>query len=345
MARYDVNFHNDARIAAAVDQPIPPELISRRSAGNNATFSYLRGDIDADKMNEIFGPLGWGAVASPPEITRFEDRRTVYRKVPNQKNKQPFEADMMIYVVTSQVTITIKKRTPESSDTIFTQTGVGYGEVEIGKHAKDAVAMAVKGAETDGFKRCTVKLGKAFGLFLTSNGSQDAIDYAHNNDANNRRNAHQIAQQRGDVDAASQGSGPKQQPKASQQQPDRRMTQAEQQGRTQQQGTPTPEPSEMAEAPIRTDEQGDRSAGTRQGRPQRPANENYNLDNEPITRDDQIDFAATIIARMRDAANPADRSGLLRRYIRTINALDVTIRKRLQDNLAGHDLDLDRIAA
>ena len=71
--RYNVNFHNDADIAAAVDQNVPRELISERSAGNNNTLSYLKGDIDVDALNRIFGPLGWGMVASPPQIDRFED--------------------------------------------------------------------------------------------------------------------------------------------------------------------------------------------------------------------------------------------------------------------------------
>lgn len=319
MARYDVNFHNDARIADAVDRPIPPELISKRSAGNNTSYSYLRGDIDADRLNEIFGPLGWGAVASPPEITRFEDKRTVYREVPNQRNKQPINVDMTIYVVTTQVTVTIKRRTPESTDTIFTQTGVGYGEVEVGRHAKDAVAMAVKGAETDGFKRCTSKLGKAFGLFLTSSGSQDAIDYAHNNDAGNRRHAHQLAKHReGQEEPATPSTGAAT-PPVQERQRKARKSEGGQRGPSEQAQDQMPRQQSAPEAETKAREPGEPSEGRKQERPQRPPNEQYDLQTKPITRDDQIDFAATILARVRASGSQIDRSGLLRSHIRTIN--------------------------
>jgi len=182
--RYNVNHHNDERIAAAVDKIVPRELLSVRDAGINSKFYYLKGDVDADRLNEIFGPLGWSLQAGNPSITKFEDKRTQWRfpeGAARGAKKVPVEVEMTIYAVTTPVTLTIKTRSDKSTDTVFQQTGVGYGEVEIGKHAKDAIAMAVKGAETDGLKRCASLLGKAFGMFLNSSGDQGDIEYAHNN--------------------------------------------------------------------------------------------------------------------------------------------------------------------
>lgn len=328
MTRYNVNQHNDEAIVTALDTPIPAELVSERSGGGRTTYSYVKGDVDADRLNEVFGPLGWDCQSGKPEITRFEDKRVLKKYVDGQQGKQDVETDCWIYVVTTQVTLRIKARGPESSDTTFTCSGLGYGEAEIGKHAKDAIAMAVKGAETDGFKRCATNLGKAFGMFLTSGGHQEDIVYAHNGNDQGLKRAKQIR-------SRSEGRGaPPPQQKAETERP--RPTRAEQ-------------PQEPAKASAGHASGPAPEPETRQprrgSRPQRTPNDNFNLDSEPVTREDQIDWGATFVRKLSERGSPHEREGMVLLHLRTINSLDGQIRDRLRSTATDHGIDIDRIAA
>lgn len=347
--RYNVNFHNDADIALAVDQNVPRELISERSAGNNNTLSYLKGDIDVDALNRIFGPLGWGMVASPPQIDRFEDKRTKWEKPQGGGRASPKEVDMVIYAVTTQVTLTIKKRSPESSDTIFTQTGVGYGEVEPGKHAKDAIGMAVKGAETDGLKRCCTMLGKAFGMFLNADGSQSDIEYAHRNNAKGLTAAKRIRNASEDNRSTSR-SNEREDNRRDDRHDDRDSGRNESRGRG--------SSSRRNEDEDRNNNRGrnssrdnDRTQGSKDDekpasgrkRPTAEVNDNFDLDSEPITRDDQIAYGATFVRKLNDATNRDDRVELVKRHRDAISNLDAKLITRIKEQAQRHDIDIDKV--
>lgn len=356
--RYNVNFHNDADIAAAVDQNVPRELISERSAGNNNTLSYLKGDIDVDALNRIFGPLGWGMVASPPQIDRFEDKRTKWEKPQGGGRASPKEVDMVIYAVTTQVTLTIKKRSPESSDTVFTQTGVGYGEVEPGKHAKDAIGMAVKGAETDGLKRCCTMLGKAFGMFLNADGSQSDIEYAHRNNAkglasakrirsasednrssnrnDDRRDDRQDSRDAGRSDNRNENRG-RGSSSRNNDDDDRNSNRGRNNGKDEDRDRETQAPKNESRA-----KSDDKPAGGRK-RPTAEVNDNFDLDSEPITRDDQIAYGATFVRKLNDATNRDDRIDLVKRHRDAISNLDAKLITRIKEQAQRHDIDIDKV--
>ena len=172
--RYPTTAFNSDDIAAKLDTPVFQEVISKRAGRGNTTLSYLRGDIIADQLNAIFGPLGWDLRAGVPSIDHWEGEK----EVGYQNDKKV--VNMHTVQVMTQMTLRIKARSADDSDTIFTQTGIGYGEIEATKNRKEVVGMALKGAETDGLKRCASLLGRAMGMFLTGTGSQDEIDYAHN---------------------------------------------------------------------------------------------------------------------------------------------------------------------
>lgn len=327
--RYNVNLHNDEKIAEAVDRPIPKELISERSSGGNNTVAYLKGDIDVDRLNEIFGPLGWGVVAGSPQIDRFEDKRTKWEKAQGGGRATPKEVDMVIYAVTTQVTLTIKARSSESTDTVFTQTGVGYGEVEPGKHAKDAIGMAVKGAETDGLKRCCTLLGQAFGMFLNSDGSQSDVEYAHRGNKPGLQKAKRI---RND----SQGSPSRRnESSVSDRNEDRNERPASRQSREDERREDesrksTPASKQEEDKPKRS-------------RPKANVNEDFDLESEPVTRSDQIAYGATIVKKLKDAKNKKDREDLIRRHRDTISNLEGNVLVRLKEAAKQHDIDIDKI--
>ena len=164
-----------ADLLEKLDADIHPWLLSEREGGNKSTLSYVKVDILTDTLNRLFGPLGWGVEA---EIQKMDDFQ--YEK-PGYQNYPPTE--MYVFQVISQVKLTIKPQTEGGSPTVFIQSGVGYGEVKINGHRKDAVGMAVKGAESDGLKRCCNFLGRALGMFLVG-GKQDPVVYAHNGNKN-----------------------------------------------------------------------------------------------------------------------------------------------------------------
>lgn len=355
--RYAVNHHNNAEICAKIDQPVPAELISTRSAGNNNTLSYLKGDIIADRLNEIFGPLGWSAAASPAKIDRFEETRKK-----QDRSRNMIEVDMVIYVVTTQVTLTIKSQTPDSTDTVFVQTGVGYGEVEANKHAKDAVGMAVKGAETDGLKRCATLLGKAFGMFLTSTGSQDDIDYAHNNNADGKKKAKEIRSKRlAGNNSANQDNRAsnndqrdsreeRETPEVGHRNQQTRGKTADQRDRElarQQENKPenraAPEQKRVQDRREKRAE--DAPAQEQAGPPKASAPTNYDLDLEPLTRDDQIAFGSTFVSKLEQAKSKEDKINLFNRHRDTIKNFDGPVLRKIRQHLERHDINMDEVPA
>jgi len=354
--RYNVSIHNDASIAAAVDREVPKELLSSRSAGGNNSVTYLKGDISVDRLNEIFGPLGWSVAAGKPEMDKENAMRLKWEK----GNRTPKEVEMVVYSVMTQVTLTIKKRTPDGSDTVFVQTGIGYGEVEPGKYAKEAIGMAVKGAETDGLKRCTTMLGKAFGMFLDQDGNQTDIEYAHKNNKAGLTKAKQIrsraersAPQRDDrQDDEQRDEGQRQggrQSSARQQdrQQDNRQDSSEERKpapRRDERGSGQSERARDEDNGSPDERQGQEPAkkGTRP-RPKSEINENFDLGSEPVTRSDQLAYGATIVRRLSDARDKREREELIRDHRDTITNLEGNILTRLKEAAKQHDIDIDRI--
>lgn len=173
--RYKGTMHVSDEVAKALDENVERALISSREGAANTTLSYLRGDIIANNLNSVFGPLGWEVSAKIDRIDAHEATRKGYNGKPDR--------DVFVVQVVTSVTLTIKPTVPGGTSTSYTQSGLGYGEVEIDKQRKDAYNMAVKGADTDGMKRCATFLGRALGMFLID-GVQDDIDYAHNGGKN-----------------------------------------------------------------------------------------------------------------------------------------------------------------
>lgn len=180
---YAVNPYNNETIADQCDAPLPKEWISKRE-GRGSKVSYIRGDINAEQLNRIFGPLGWSLKVGDP---RIEERIEKDRKIPARYNNEERVADFYVVLITTKTTLIIKDPSGKDRDTIFEQHGIGYGEIEDGKNRKEVIGMALKGAETDGFKRCTSMLGRAFGMFMTASGEQNIEAYVNHNAVNNRQ--------------------------------------------------------------------------------------------------------------------------------------------------------------
>jgi hypothetical protein len=162
-------------LAKKLDADIHPWLLSEREGGNKTKLSYVKVDILTDTLNKLFGPLGWGVEAEIQKMEDFQYDKPGYQGAAS--------SEMYVFQVISQVKLTIKPQTDGGTPTVFIQSGIGYGEVKVNAHRKDAVGMAVKGAESDGLKRCCNFLGRALGMFLVG-GKQDPVTYAHNGNRN-----------------------------------------------------------------------------------------------------------------------------------------------------------------
>ena len=362
--RYNVSIHNDAAIATAVDQEVPKELLSSRSAGGSNSVTYLKGDISVDRLNEIFGPLGWSVAAGKPEMDKENAMRLKWEK----GNRTPKEVEMVVYSVMTQVTLTIKKRTPEGSDTVFVQTGIGYGEVEPGKYAKEAIGMAVKGAETDGLKRCTSMLGKAFGMFLDQDGNQSDIEYAHKGNKTGLSKAKKMRQDKESGrggNASSGGSRANRNASCDEYDDGRQQGEGRQsrggsaggrsqdrdqsaRGRNDDRGPEKESRDDGSREPRGRQQEQDRPADDKpakpgRSRPKAEVNDDFDLDSEPVTRADQVAYGATIVKRLKDAKNKADREDLIRRHRDSITNLEGNILTRLKEAALQHEIDIDKI--
>lgn len=198
-------MHIEDELITKLNEPIDKAHLSVRDGRGNTKYYYVKQAILADYLNQVFGPLGWDLKAGDPTIERRVEART------KKRNNQNVTVDFVVFEVVTKVTLRIKARTVDSSDTIFQLHGVGSGEAEVGQNTKDELGKAIKGAESDGLKRCAQELGKRFGLMLTTRGTQDAIDYAQANDQQRRqemqRNEEQSSNSQGDRGAKKANSG------------------------------------------------------------------------------------------------------------------------------------------
>ena len=129
-------------VVNALEQPLDPELVSRRDGRGNRRYDYIEGHTVIDQANRIFGYGGWGyELAGDASLRRMEkvDVRTGELKVSFaysapvrvSVNGAPARTDIGFHVVTED--------TPEGHET------------------------ACKGAVTDGLKRALRSFGNRFG--------------------------------------------------------------------------------------------------------------------------------------------------------------------------------------
>ena len=372
--RYNVNMHNDETIANLVDQNVPPELISTRKGNGNSTYSYLTPDVDVDRLNEIFGPLGWDIRKGESSVTSYVETREEYGN----------KVEKRVFCVDTEVTLRIKKRSPESSDTKFTQSGVGTGDCNVGKDPKQAISLAIKTAESDGMKRCCSLLGKAFGLFLTNDGLQDDINYAHKNNGESLKKAKAIrtrnqknnGQQSGNQQSGNQQSG-NQRPKANVQDKPQEKSNASNQSNsnnqsdqrnndqskaigdtkrastrraeepqaespkadTQEKANNEPAPNSSQQSNAANDSEGNNNSGKIK------PDDNFNLDNEPLTRQDQISFGATIKRKLKELTEQQERVNLVTKHRNTILGMDSRLCNHTIKVISEYDIDLHKLAA
>lgn len=380
--RYPETLHIKADMASLIDTPVDSAVISSRPGGGNTTQSFVKGDIVADSLNQVFGPLGWAVKAKIHQIDDWEEEKS------KTQNNRTVVVQMKVVQVVSDVELTIKKVTEDGSDTVFVQPGIGYGEVEVGKSSKEAFGMAIKGAATDGLKRCANLLGKKFGMMMASNGSQEDIEYAHNGKRDNLDKARKI---RNSQNSNSSSNGSSNQSNRSNEQNnrgsssnrsapadqndrrDRSANESRSSGSENRQVNRGQSDAEDRQRQNVRDDSGPRSnqgqaeshdevreksrnedrapaekSSGGESRQEKKSSErrpdtNYDLNIVPITKQDMVDFGATLVERVKEMRQDNDRVGLVKQHINTIKNLDTGIRQRVMERLSEANVDVDKI--
>lgn len=137
-------------IEELLNAKIPREVVSRRDGGGGKKLDYLEGYYVIDRLNKIFGPLGW-----TKEITDV-------RQVVNTTHKGDFPAYL----------VKVKLQVFHNEGGWVTKEGYGYGS---DKSSQNAHELAIKEAVTDALKVAAKDLGMSMGLALYDK-TQEFVD-------------------------------------------------------------------------------------------------------------------------------------------------------------------------
>lgn len=139
------------KINSLLDEKIPRDVVSLRDGGGGRKLSYLEGWYVIDRLNKIFGPLGWSK-----EIIDV-------RQVVNTTKNGEFPA----YLVKVRLLVH-----PEGS-VKASKEGYGYGADKSGLNAHE---LAIKEAVTDALKVAAKDLGMSMGLALYDKSQENVSD-------------------------------------------------------------------------------------------------------------------------------------------------------------------------
>lgn len=139
----------DDNVIAELVKPLDPARITTFSQGPQKGVRYLEGEDVIRTANRIFGYGGWGyRLVSPP--TCVEEGRQGTRV------QDDGSVGTFYQVWTAHVEVSVEGATPIADLGTNTRQGTGAASLE----------MAIKGAVTDGIKRCLKTFGDQFGLVL-----------------------------------------------------------------------------------------------------------------------------------------------------------------------------------
>jgi recombination DNA repair RAD52 pathway protein len=131
--------------AKALQQDVAPEFVSERSG-----LSYVTGRYTKQRLNELFGPLGWSFEVLDVRLDR----------------------DNMSAFVHGRLTVTIHQK--DAEPVTVTKDGLALGFAS-GRSNNEAFDFAIAEGVTDPLKRAAVGLGQNLGLCLyplTAGGAQ-----------------------------------------------------------------------------------------------------------------------------------------------------------------------------
>lgn len=133
------------QIEKELNENIPREAVSSRSGGGTKQLSYLETWYVIDRLNRVFGSLGW-------------DSET--------REMRLLPGDVPAYVATVRITVSVPETDSSGAIVGFRSVykdGTGWGS---DKSKMNPHEMAAKEAESDALKRAAMKFGISMGLGL-----------------------------------------------------------------------------------------------------------------------------------------------------------------------------------
>ena len=130
---------------------IPRDEVSLRDGGGGKKLSYLEAHYVIQRMNEVFGPMGW-------------DQEVVEMRQVNKDDAKPS------YIAKVRVSAIVKT---EEGYMRCTKEDYGYGSDKSGLNPHE---MASKEAVSDAFKRAARQFGMSLGLALYSKEQENVED-------------------------------------------------------------------------------------------------------------------------------------------------------------------------
>jgi DNA recombination protein Rad52 len=143
-----------------LDKKIPASAVAEREGTRGAKLSYLHGHYVINRLNTIFGSLGWASDIKHIEKL-FEGRVAGSR---GETNYVSYRATIRIVV--------------EHGGIRTEHTDIGFGDGQDSNNPGKAHELALKEAVTDGIKRCAKNLGMSMGLALYDKDQPNVEDEA-----------------------------------------------------------------------------------------------------------------------------------------------------------------------
>ena len=144
------------RIERMCGDKIPNEAVFQRKGAGGMMLDYVDSVYVIDRLNEIFGPLGWSDAVCHNVMA--------YGPVPTiDKNGND------VYTVTFVATV----RLSTYVDGVVTTKEDSAAATKTGKTAGEAIENCCKESVTDALKRCARKFGKSLGLALYDKSKKD----------------------------------------------------------------------------------------------------------------------------------------------------------------------------
>lgn len=134
----------------AIDQPFDPERLAKRKGGGNRTFGYAEGDLIVALLDDIIG------------IDRWSYRTRYVRDIAGEYQGPDHRMCFLTFYVEGTIEIHRLPTAPPGPNLIYTRIGCCTAEYRLGANPREQMATAGKGACTDGIKRASATIGRAF---------------------------------------------------------------------------------------------------------------------------------------------------------------------------------------
>lgn len=133
---------------------IPRDEVSLRDGGGGKRLSYLEAHYVIQRMNDVFGPMGWDQ-----EVVSIGEVGLTYGK------------DKPAYIARVRLTALVATKDGGYMKCIKEDYGFGSDKSHLNPHE-----MAIKEAVSDGFKRAARQFGMSLGLALYSKEQENVED-------------------------------------------------------------------------------------------------------------------------------------------------------------------------